>query len=85
MSERGRRLELCKEWGEGTDGSDFDSWLMDKVIVLETELRRHRQGLMNLMEMRKIAGTDRYGALTREEIETSIAEIDEALKPGDKW
>jgi hypothetical protein len=34
---------------------------------------------MNLIEFRRIAGSDRYGALTREEIEQSIAEIDRAL------
>jgi hypothetical protein len=40
MSERGRRLELCKEWGDSTGGEYFDSWLMEKVIAIEAELQK---------------------------------------------
>lgn len=50
--------------------------------TLRVALERNRQGLLNLLELRKLAGEgygDRYGALTREEIETAIAGIDSAL------
>ncbi len=51
-------------------------------------LRRNRQGYMNILEFRKLDSEKwgqrdgyggRYGALTREEIETVVAEIDAAL------
>lgn len=48
-----------------------------RIRKLEDQLKRNRQGLCNLLEFRKIDG--RYGALTREEIETVIAQIDNAL------
>jgi chromosome segregation ATPase len=46
---------------------------------LRGALARQRQGLSNLLEFRRIRGSDRYGALIREEIEQSMAEIDAAL------
>jgi hypothetical protein len=47
---------------------------------LRTQLKRHRQGLSNILEFRRC--TDgRYGALTREEVEQAIAEMDAALAP----
>lgn len=46
---------------------------------LREALERIRQGYSNLLEFRKIAGIDRYGALTREEIEQERALIDAAL------
>jgi hypothetical protein len=51
----------------------------NRMVQLEGQLQRQRLGLLNLIEFRKIAGSDRYGALTREEIEQSIAEIDAVL------
>ncbi len=50
MSERGRRLELCSEWGNGTDGGDFEGWLMDKVIDTEAE---RDQLITSLQELRE--------------------------------
>jgi hypothetical protein len=47
MSERGRRLELCHEWGNGTDSTSFESWLMDKVVALEGQLQRHKREVTN--------------------------------------
>ncbi len=44
------------------------------------ELERQRQGLQTILELRKIAGTDRYGALTRDEIEDVIMGIDATLE-----
>lgn len=38
MSERGRRIELCKEWADSKDGQDFDSWLMNKLVESESRL-----------------------------------------------
>lgn len=49
---------------------------------LRKELERQRQGLQTILELRKIAGTDRYGALTRDEIEEVIMGIDAVLKGG---
>jgi hypothetical protein len=55
---------------------------------LEAQLIRNRQGLVNILEMRKLDTRiwgdrhgygGRYGALTREEIEGVIADIDKAL------
>jgi hypothetical protein len=40
MSERGRRLELCREWGSAIDGQTFESWLAERVIALEVELEK---------------------------------------------
>jgi hypothetical protein len=54
---------------------------------LREALLRHRGGLQNILEFRKITlwgfnnagGEVRYGALTREEVEASVAEIDAVL------
>lgn len=46
--------------------------------ALAAERARIRQGFVNILEFRKIAGSDRYGALTREEIEEQIALLDAA-------
>ena len=46
---------------------------------MKESLLRVRQGYCNIKELRKISG-DRYGALTREEIEGVIQEIDKALE-----
>lgn len=43
------------------------------------QLRRIRKGYLNIIEFRRLAFHDRYGALTREEIEAVIAEIDATL------
>jgi uncharacterized small protein (DUF1192 family) len=56
---------------------------------LRLALERNRQGLLNILEFRQLDGKawgqrdgygGRYGALTRDEIEVSVAEIDAALK-----
>lgn len=58
----------------------------NRIDRLMAALTRTRQGYLNILEMRKLSGVQfgdlcaRYGALTREEIEAVIAEIDEALK-----
>lgn len=49
-----------------------------EVERLRSALERCRQGQRNILEFRKLE-SGRYGALTREEIETVIAEIDVAL------
>jgi len=52
---------------------------------LEAQLIRNSQGLLNILELRKLSrqvwgGPDvRYGALTRDEIESAISENQEAL------
>lgn len=47
---------------------------------LRKALERNRQGYQNILEFRKIGGgSDRYGALSRGEIKTVIAEIHAAL------
>lgn len=60
----------------------------DRIDRLKAALLRNRQGYVNILEMRKLSSEQwgqrdgyggRYGALTREEIETVIAKIDEAL------
>jgi hypothetical protein len=60
----------------------------DRIDRLKAALLRNRQGYVNILEMRKLSSEQwgqrdgyggRYGALTREEIETVIAQIDEAL------
>ena len=48
---------------------------------LRAALERNRQGMQNILEFRKVSN-DRYGDLTREEIEGVIAEIDAARKGG---
>lgn len=45
---------------------------------LRAALKRNLQGYRNLIEFRRI-GPDRYGALTREEIEQEITLIEAAL------
>jgi hypothetical protein len=59
-----------------------------RIDRLKAALLRNRQGYVNILEMRKLSSEQwgqrdgyggRYGALTREEIEAVIAEIDEAL------
>jgi len=59
-----------------------------RITELENALLRVRQGYYNILEMRKLTSEKwgqadgyggRYGALTREEIEGVIAEIDGAL------
>jgi len=56
--------------------------------VMRTALGRNRQGYLNILEMRKLSSEQwgsrdgyggRYGALTREEIEAVIADIEAAL------
>lgn len=63
-------------------------WAEIRIANLETQLKRNRQGLMNILEFRQLAAVTwgqrdgyggRYGALTREEIEWAIADIDRAL------
>ncbi len=58
------------------------------VATLREALLRNRQGYLNILEMRKLSSEKwgerdgyggRYGALTREEIEGVIADIDAAL------
>jgi hypothetical protein len=51
----------------------------ERVTVLEEALRRVRQGYRNILEVRKLSGVERYGALTHEEIDGVIGEIDAAL------
>jgi hypothetical protein len=60
-----------------------------RLACLTEALRRNREGYVNILEFRKLAGEQwgqrngfggRYGALTREEIETEIAEIDKVLE-----
>jgi len=47
---------------------------------MRTQLLRNRQGCVNILEMRKLNGCgERYGALTRQEIEAVIVDIDAAL------
>lgn len=46
---------------------------------LELQLRRNHRGYLNILEFRRIKGSDRYGALTREELDQVISEIESAL------
>lgn len=46
---------------------------------LRAALERNLQGFRNLLEVRRILGSDRYGALTREEVEQEIGLIEAAL------
>jgi hypothetical protein len=55
--------------------------LREECLQYRAALMRHRQGMFNILELRKIAGTERYGALTREEIEGVISDIDALLIP----
>lgn len=59
---------------------------LERERRLRETLERNRLGLRNIVEFRRIAidfdGPEtRYGALTKAEIEESIAEIDKALSP----
>lgn len=59
--------------------------LEQALTVAREALKRHRQGMRNILEFRKISGTgsginSRYGSLTRDEIEKCIGEIDAALR-----
>ncbi len=59
--------------------------LEQALTVAREALKRHRQGMRNILEFRKISGTgssinSRYGSLTRDEIKECIEEIDAALK-----
>jgi predicted RNase H-like nuclease (RuvC/YqgF family) len=48
--------------------------------ALRAQLERNRQGYLNILEFRKIAGSGaRYGALSRDELEEVIRQIDAAL------
>lgn len=49
------------------------------IARLRKALERNRQGYKNVLVFRKIFDGDRYGALTREEIEEVITGIDAAL------
>lgn len=61
-----------------------------RSAALEAALRRVRLGYQNILEFRKLGGelaqrdgfAGRYGALTREEIEGVIAEVDAAIGGG---
>lgn len=80
IAERGINLEIpqAKDMAE----------VIDYALGAEAQLKRNRQSLVNILEMRKLDSEKwgqrdgyggRYGALTREEIEGVIAQIDEAL------
>jgi phenylpyruvate tautomerase PptA (4-oxalocrotonate tautomerase family) len=70
------------------DAEAYAEQQAELVKELVEALLRNRQGYVNILEMRKLSSEQRgqrdgyggrYGALTREEIEAVIAEIDEAL------
>jgi hypothetical protein len=80
IAERGIHLDIpqAKDMAE----------TIDYALGLEAQLKRNRQGLLNILEMRKLDSDKwgqrdgyggRYGALTRQEIEDVIAQMDEAL------
>jgi hypothetical protein len=58
--------------------------LRRKFDAQRIALERTRRGFVNILDFRKIAGSDRYGNLTRVEIEEVISEIDAALTGSDK-
>lgn len=67
------------------NASDYATEMTAKLEAAETRekrlrevLERNRQGYRNLLEFRRLSG-GRYGALTREELEQTITEIDTAL------
>ncbi len=76
----------AKALGHWRQKSDQDA---GEIARYRAALERHRRGLLNLLEVRRLPGewggplgpTTRYGALTREEIEASITEIETALQP----
>jgi hypothetical protein len=85
-------LFVGETWKVIADMWDPDSlvkrWMEVRIANLETQLKRNRQGLMNILEFRKLDAVTwgqrdgyggRYGALTQEEIEWAIADIDRAL------
>lgn len=57
-----------------------DSDLKQKLSIAREALKRRKQGMQNILEFRKIAGSERYGLLTRDEIEACIEEINMALE-----
>lgn len=57
-----------------------DSDIERKLSIAREALIRRRQGMQNILEFRKIAGSERYGSLTRDEIEACIEEINMALE-----
>lgn len=67
---------------------EMNRTLAARVAELEAALGRVRQGYQNILEFRKLGGewgqrdgfAVRYGALTREEVECVIAEIDAVLR-----
>lgn len=53
----------------------------EHVRTLRAAMERQIQGLLNILEFRKLSGeSQRYGALTREELEQSISEGRAALE-----
>ncbi len=73
--------------GEKLPAREIDA-LRAENQALRAALSRVRQGYLNILEMRKLSGDQwgqrdgyggRYGALTREEIEGVMADIDAAL------
>lgn len=50
-----------------------------EIARLREQLERERQGYRTIIDFRKMANSDRYGCLTREELDERIAEIDAAL------
>lgn len=80
------------EHSDGADRAESINRLLAANARLDAQLLRCRQGLRNILEFRKLTsdvwGTrdgygGRYGALTREELESVIAEIDAARKEAD--
>lgn len=76
---RARQTQCCDPVIDGVLGG-----LIQYAERLEAALLRNRKGYLNILEMRKLSLTPlfaegRYGALTREEIEAVVAEIDKAL------
>jgi hypothetical protein len=77
------RLQGMADGDPTWDLSDNDMeairWVLDERQRMQEALKRVRQGYQNILAFRHIAGSDRYGALTREEVEGVIAEVDIAL------
>ncbi len=53
--------------------------LQQENLRLRGFVKRTRQGYSNILEFRRIRGSDRYGGLTHAEIEQTMAECDAAL------
>lgn len=69
------------------DAANYQN-VISRISTLTEALVRNRQGYLNILEMRQLSGEQwgqrdgyggRYGALTREEIESVITGVDEAL------